>query len=327
MAKTKTDGYGNYVGDAEDRDIILGSLPPIAGTWFFTDPTSGLAANDGLAPGSAKANLFDAEALTVDGNGDGLAVFSRGSTSAGTTSYITAAKTISKNGLTIKGISSENIMFGRARVANDGNALASILTVSGDNNKFENLHFGNFGSGAAALGCLIVSGNRNHFKNCHFVGAGHATPGAETGAFDVKIDGGQENFFEGCVLGTDTIIRAAANGNLIVDGGAWRNRFKDCIFISYSATAGKGHINIADAAAMSGWMIFENCLFLNWNENGLTLVDACVIGTKPTSGQIMFNNCGFGGFTAVAGAGMSGCVYVANSAVVASGAGGIATTM
>lgn len=330
MARSKSDGYGNYQASADDLDKMIGALPPVLGTWFFADPKSGASGNNGLAPGGAKSNFFDAEALMVDANGDGLVQFSRGNTSADTTSYVTAAKDISKSGSYFKGIDSGNVMYGRARIANDTATLnlAKILTVSGSNNLFEGLHVGNFGSNAAAVGCLEVTGHRNHFKSCHFIGAGHATPAAVATAFDVKVNGAQETFFEDCVFGTDTIIRAAANANLVFDGGAWRTRFKNCIFISYSATAGHGMISLADADAISGFQMFENCKFLNWTPNGLTELTSVVIGTKATSGQLYFDNKSeYAGFGAWGAAGMSGCIYTGSVAPTASAGGGKAVTI
>jgi hypothetical protein len=329
MAGHKSDGAGNLVADAEDLDLMMGSLPPIRGTWYFVDPTSGLAAKNGLTPGSAKATFKDAYDLCTSGAGDGVVLMSAGTTAAGCTSYLSAVLDFSKHGVTVIGLSSGTKLYGRARIANLSTAvnLAYLIKVSGSNNRFVNVNMFNGGSDAAALGCLWITGHRNRFENCHFVGAGHATPAAETGTYDLLLDGGQENTFVECAFGTDTIIRAAASGNIRVDGGAWRNRFYDCEVISYSATAGKGHVLVVDATAFSGWMLFKGCSFLNWNENGVNLVDAALIGTKPNSGQIAFNDCGFFGFTAVEGAGMSGCGFVANSAAVASGAGGLATSV
>ncbi len=326
MAKRKTDGYGNYIGDSEDRDLIMGSLPPIRGTWYFVDPTSGLAAKDGLSPGSAKASLEEAYALCTSGAGDGICVFSAGTASAGTTSYLSDTITWSKHGITVFGVSSGARKFGRARVSNLSTAtnLAALITVSGDNNSFYNVHLFNGGSDAAALGALKVTGNRNHFENCHFIGAGHATPAAAAGAYDVMIDAGQENNFERCTFGTDTIIRGA-NGNIVFDGEAWRNSFYDCDIICYSETAGKGAIKSADATAFSGVQTFSRCRFTAWKPNGLGSLTSAFIGTKPNSGQILMDSCSLLGWAAWDSVGANDTVYVANSHAVASGVGGIAT--
>jgi hypothetical protein len=329
MAKKKTDGYGNLIADSEDLDIMLGALPPIRGTWYFVDPTSGLAANDGLSPGSAKASLKEAYDLCTDGAGDGICLMSAGTTSAGCTSYLTAALTWSKSGITVYGISSGTRKYGRARIANAAAStnLANLITMSGSNNRFMNVHMFNGGSNVAAVGCLSITGNRNAFENCHFVGAGHATPAAAVGAYDLEIAGGQENTFERCTFGTDTIIRAAANANIRFDGDAWRNAFYDCDVLCYSETAGKGAIMSVDATGLDGFQVFSRCRFMAWKPNGLGSLTAAIIGTKPNSGQILFDSCTLVGWAAWGAAGMSGAFYVANSDATASGAGGIATSV
>jgi len=201
--------------------------------------------------------------------------------------------------------------------------VTNLITVSGDNNSFVNVHFGNFGENALEVGAIEVTGNRNYFGNCHLLGAGHATPAATTGAYDLKLNGASGCTFESCTFGSDTIIRAAANGNIVYDGSCYRNRFYDCEIISYSETAGHGAINSIDATSMQGVDIFSRCRIINWKPNGAGALTAAQIGTAPTSGHFLFDSCSVFGYTAV---GASGVVYVANSAVVASGAGGISTT-
>jgi hypothetical protein len=204
---------------------------------------------------------------------------------------------------------------------------ANMIDLSGSNNTFMNLHVGNFGADALSVGCLKVSGHRNYFGNCHFIGAGHATPAATTGAYDLELNGGQENTFENCVFGTDTIIRGAANANIRFDTNVWRSRFYGCEILSYSATAGKGAIASADATALEGVQVFKECQFINWNENGIGALTSAFIGTKPTSGAILIDGCSLVGWAAWDSVGGNDMVYVVNSDATASGAGGIATTV
>jgi hypothetical protein len=202
------------------------------------------------------------------------------------------------------------------------NYLVNLITVSGSNNAFYNVHAGNFSADALSVGGIKVTGNRNYFGNSHFIGAGHATPGATTGAYDLEINGGQENTFERSVFGTDTILRAAANGNIRIDGGVWRTWFVDCDIMSNSATSGKGAVMFVDADCCSGVQTFTRTRFINWNDNGISDSTAAFIGTGPTSGAALIDNCVLLGYAAWDA---TGKVYVGNSAYVASGAGGIAT--
>jgi len=403
MAKRKTDGFGNYIADVTDLDIILGSLPPIRGTWYFVDPTSGSAGNNGLSPGGAFSSVKDAYEACADGAGDGIVLMSAGTTSAATTSYLKKTLTWAKSGITVIGLAAPTRMYGRARIANvevttpanttiahaahaitretgsflaDGwevgmtgvtvdsgsnngasftieavSALSMTITetfnvqakasvgscvmtsyvddlvaVSGSNNLFENVHIGNWSSHAKSLGGLKVSGNRNAFIGCHIVGAGHATPGAVTTARSLLIDGAQETTFERCTIGTDTVLKAAANAEIVFDGGAWRTAFYDCDVICYSATAGKGAIKSMDATALSGIHKFTRCRFSMWNENGMTSDDdgdSLFIGTAPTSGAIWMDassELGWAAWDATAG---NDRVYTSNGAVHAA-TGGIA---
>lgn len=326
MAKRKTDGFGNYIADAEDRDLILGSLPPIRGTWYFVDPKDGLAANDGLSPGSAKANVKEAYDLCSDGAGDGIVLFSAGTAAADTTSYLSAVLDWAKDGITVYGVSSGARMFGRAVISNTSTVLnlANLITVSGDNNAFYNVHVINLGTNVAAVGAVKVTGDKNYFNNCHFVGAGHATPGAATGVFDVFLDTADGNTFEKCVFGTDAIARGA-NGNIVFDNGAVRNAFYDCDIICSTTTAGKGAINSLAADAIYGVQIFSRCRFIAWKEGGLGTLTSAFIGTKPTNGNILIDSCAIAGWAAWDSVGANDVVYIANSDATASGAGGIAT--
>jgi len=202
--------------------------------------------------------------------------------------------------------------------------VTNLVTVSGDNNAFYNIHFGNFGANVLELGCVEVSGNRNYFGNCHLIGAGNIVPAADAGAYDLKLNGSSATTFEGCTFGSDTILHAAANAAILYDGTVGTSRFYDCDIYSYSKTAGHGAIKSADTTSVQGVEIFSRCRIINWNENGIADLTAAVIGTTPDSGHLLFDSCVFFGYTAV---GSTGFIYVGNAAAVASGAGGISTTI
>jgi hypothetical protein len=205
--------------------------------------------------------------------------------------------------------------------------IPEMVLVSGDNNRFLNFNIGNWSSHALSLGGIKVTGNRNYFGMGHAVGAGHATPGAVATAYDLLVDGGQENDFERITFGTDTILKAAANAEIVFDGTAYRTRFRDCDILCYSETAGKGAVKSMDATALSGFQVFSRCRFMAWKPNGLGALTSAFIGTKPTSGQILMDACSLVGWAAWDSVGANDTVYIGNSAAVASGAGGIATAV
>ncbi len=204
---------------------------------------------------------------------------------------------------------------------------AQLINVSGDNNVFVNINVGNFGSSQFAVGAVLNSGNRNAFLISHMYGGASTVPAGETGLYDLKLDGAEETYLSGCVFGSDTTLRDAANGNILFDGTALRTIFEDCIIMSYSKTSGKGAIKSADAGSISGVHTFRRCSFINWNENGIVALTSAFIGTKPTSGAFLMDACSLVGWAAWDSVGGNDMVYVTNSAAVASGAGGIATTV
>jgi len=391
-------------------DDFQGMLPGlIRGTWYFVDPKTGDNSKDGLSPATAVKDIETAYLRCKDGEGDGIAVLSAGTTSAHTTSYLKKTLVWAKSGITVIGVASGSRMASRARIAskeitstgttfaqaahaitretgsfiadgwvvgmkgyiadsgsNNGatftvtevsalsmtvsetlnvqtkaqtvscvltSYLPNVLTVSGSNNAFFNISIGNYGSQAGAIGGLLVTGARNYFDRCHLLGACATAPAATTGAYDIKLDdGASENTFERCVIGSNTVIRAAANGNIAFAGSAAgtapdRNAFYDCDILSYSETSGKGAIISESATSLQGVAIFARCRFINWNDNGIGALTSAFIGTKPTSGAILMDCCSLVGWAAWDSVGGNDMVYVANSAAVAAGAGGIATTV
>lgn len=273
--------------------IMGGGPPPIPGTYYHVNPRIGSNGNKGTDSNKPLASIVKAEDLLTTNVGDGIMVWSQGNTSANTTSYLSSALTFDKNGCVVYGVHSGTMVAGRARVANasGSNTLANMITISGSNNAFYNLHVANYGSGAAALGCIDLTGNRNYFQNCHFAGGGHATPAAETGMYSLKLQG-EENTFESCVIGLDSITRAAANAEILIDGGATRNIFRNCYIISFSDTAGKLAVKVADTTAIDRFLIFDNCIFYNFSTNhSQTLTAAFSVPASTQTHDIILKDC------------------------------------
>jgi len=301
MAKRRTDGYGNYVADSEDLDIILGSLPPIRGTWYFVDPTSGAAANNGLSPGGAKASIESAYALCVSGAGDGIVVMSAGTTSAGTTSYLTDTIAWSKHGITVVGLCSGGYYNQRARISTAETDLVSLINMTGANNRFFNISLYNGADiSNAQMAALKLAGVRNAFINCDFKGS-PATASAYKS--DLWLSAAHENLFLDCNFGNasyDAGDNAACH--IYMDGttGNGQNRFRDCTMIAQvSAGTAFGGLKSGAATALNGVMIFENLVAAAWqaNANKISLA-SWFLGTKPTTGLVLVKNSALGGYAA-----------------------------
>lgn len=105
---------------------------------------------------------------------------------------------------------------------------ATMVTISGSGCIFKNISIFHGVDQAAALTATSVTGSRNYFENVRIAGIGNDTQDAAN-ACSLKLDGASENTFVNCVIGLDTIAAGtAANSEILVDGGASRNLFKDC---------------------------------------------------------------------------------------------------
>lgn len=309
---------------------MIGGVPPIAGTYYHVNPRIGGNGNTGDDSAKPVADFQTGEDRLTTAVGDGMIVWSQGNSGSDTTSYLTEAVAFDKSGCTVIGVHAGQSYKGRARIsASSTYDLAYMMDVSGSNNSFYNLHFSNGGDANTALGCVRVTGGRNYFYNCHFVGAGHATPaavahaaGSSYGAHDLMLSS-SENTFERCTFGDVSIVHAAANANLVLAGQMSKNEFIDCTFTKYSATAGTGAIAIYAINVLNGWIVFDNCKFLNWNVNAATAHTSLMIGAAPTNPGLLFKDCGMIGWALWDSATGNDIAYITNGAGHATGGLGI----
>jgi hypothetical protein len=278
-----------------------GGIPAIFGNYYQVNPNA-LYGADGWPGTKAKpvADIQTAYGKVVSGQGDGIILWaSGGDTSADTTSYLTAQLVMDVFALTVVGMGAPVPSAQRARIANaSGTALANLVDVQGDNNKFYNLHCFQGDSTATSIGCWKVSGNRNYFNNCHFAGGGSATPAATAGMYSLWVTG-SENCFDYCVIGLDTVTRANANSELLFGAGtggqAARNRFRNCLFVSQSDTVGHGWVKIP-ASSIDRYTIFENCIFLNYSVNHATTLTSGFLNTATgNDANVILKDCGQAG--------------------------------
>ena len=321
--------------------IMGASIPAITGDYFHVCPGSSTIVNyKGKQVVSSSGNSGESLAAPLDsiataytkctsGAGDGIILWSYGTSTAMTTSYLTSAITWSKHGITTIGMGAPVMTSQRARVANASTAttLANLITVSGNNNTFLNAQFGNWGSGAAALGGVDVTGLRNYFSRCHIVGAGSTTPAQTTGSYSLQLTGATDNTFEECVIGTDTVDAdgsQAVTGVLKLGSDCQANFFTRCRFISgysyASSTCGMIHI-VGAGQGISRTHEFRDCSFVNYKTGApMTTPPLCVVvGTAPNNGVIwMTGNSDYLGYAAWAAASY-GRVFVTRPAAATTG--------
>ena len=306
--------------NSSQQNVIQANLGEFQiGTKYFVDPTSGSASNDGKTPSTAFKHLETAYAACTSGAGDSIVLISRGITTAGCTSYLTAALDWTKWGITVTGYCAPTRFGQRARISTAAVNLAYLIDVQGSNNSFYNISF--YNGGTTGIGGVKVSGDRNYFDNIHFVGGnGMTTP--TTADYSLSLDSGHENTFVNCIIGTDTFDKSDIAGTeLMVSNGCMRNRFIGCEFLSYR-TAGTtaGLINLVGGNSITRTMIFDNCSFHMYRDGNVTAEVNVVIGTDPNNGFIIFKNCIAHGFEDWAPA-TTARVYVASGAVSAEGGG------
>ncbi|MDD5722711.1 MAG: hypothetical protein PHY29_03100 [Syntrophales bacterium] len=290
--------------------VIGGSLPVIRGDWYFVNPDTTYSATQNPYPGSSSNpgtweqpmdSVVTAYGTCVDGKGDGICLLGGGTSTAECTSYLTAALTWSKSAITVYGACAPTRFSQRARISTQAVNLANLITVSGSNNAFYNISL--YNGGTTGAGCVKVTGDRNYFGNVHFMGGmGMTTPTVND--YDLYIDGGDENTFENCVIGSDTFDKTdIAGAELLVGSGAMRNRFYFCEFVSFrSAGTTAAIIKLVGAGdSITRTMYFDNCFFQMYRDGDVTAEAVVVIGTAPNNGFIVFKDCVRHGFTDWAG--------------------------
>lgn len=307
-------------------EYLKQQLPYIHGKWYFVDASDGNDSCAGTDPKLPLKTFAAAYGKTTSGNGDGICLFSRSDASGSNSFELTSALTFDKYGITVIGIAAPVGFFGRARIFADADAdLASLITVSGQNNRFINLTISQEGDANTCLCSVIVTGARNSFEGVHF-NLTHATPAgtAYASCLDLRAS---ENVFRDCTIGSNSTTWAqASNGQLTFSTTKQgQNLFTGCRILSKSKTAGHGALYIKGTTTMNGWTIFRDCQFLNFSPDGgaITTIATVVTGDAQTDCGILIHNCSEVGWAAWSV--LASKVYVGCSGETAAGAGGIAT--
>jgi hypothetical protein len=170
----------------------------------------------------------------------------------------------------------------RCRVVGTAAAdLTNVINFSGNGCIVKNMQFYNGADADVDNNAMTVSGDRCHFKNVMAAGMMHTTPAARAGSSSATLSGAAENLFEYCTLGTDTVLRASTNVEMILTSSS-KNTFRKCRFMTYSETAGHGLVSLVNSAA--GINFFEDSLFYSLSVNWATPIDNAflVTGTGAT---------------------------------------------
>jgi hypothetical protein len=227
---------------------LIDSLPPIAGHWYFVDPTSGNDGASGQAVSEAVKNIETAYGLCVSGAGDGICLLSRGTgTASQTTSYLTQELAWSKHGITVYGVCAPTRSFMRARVANKTITTTAALTVASADLKTMTRAAGSFITDGWVAGMkLTLAGDQT---TAHIVASVSAlsmtvttdmvaSAGAITSSTSYMVNlmtiSGSNNRFVNTMLWNGGTA-AAEIGGVVVTGS--RNAFENCHIVGGAGAA------------------------------------------------------------------------------------------
>ena len=242
---------------------------------FFVDTVNGDDDDNGLRLDRPLASVEAAEDLCTANQHDAVVMVGMA-----TADNLTASIAWDKSYTHLVGLTNDLPGLGqRARmVGTAAKDLTKLIELSGNGCVFRNLQFFQGGDAAGAVGNVLVSGSRNYLKNVFCAGGGHATPAALPGMYSLEVTG-DENYFEDCTIGLDTIIRTDGY-ELIV--AAARNKFRHCEVRSYCETSGRFMVKIDNTADMRD-TTFEDCLFFNYTVNWAS--GSANVFDMPTAGN------------------------------------------
>lgn len=281
------------LGTSGFNGLFLGGKPasqPEGAKNYYVDPANGSDSNSGL-PHEALKTVSEAYDRTVANRGDVVYVLNDGNTSGSVRE--SSGLVWAKDNTHLIGICSPSINQ-RSRItptsgSTDVDAFTPMFTLSADGCIISNVSFvqGNSEDGKASVG-ILCSGLRNYLSGVSVLTGQHANQGDEA-SYSVQVTG-EENVFERCYIGTDTISRGGAvSANVRFGSGstdqAARNIFRECLFPMFADDTDPVFV-LADATNdTQRWQLFERCNFLNTGSSTLT----AGIEWSDTAGKCFLN--------------------------------------
>jgi len=285
------------------------------GKAFFVDPYRGGDSNRGEQTYHPKKSVKSALSAARAGYNDVIYLASHTNTLATTADYLTSTLLWNKDSTHLIGIDSGNHAFQRSTIRPNQTATAAsvapLVNISANNCRFENISFINDLNAAAAVGAVYLSGDRNYFKNCHLGGNAGGTTADVGTQYSLYMYGAQENTFESCTIGIDTVSRSTQRYEIYFNkdassNGTARNVFKNCIIYTYATSTAMTWITYA-ASAVDRFNLFQNCIFINTGTSALAS-GFSISATGSPAGVLILKGCSLVGATA-SEASPSGALY------------------
>lgn len=266
----------------EDLAGMLG-LPSV-GKIVYVDP--GLTASGtGNTPDDAVKTLAEAYALISADNDDVVVIAPTSST--GRTSE-SAAITWAKRRTHVIGNGPLRKGWNRAGVSFASTVTGPSFTVSATNCSFTNIMFYQPND----INVMVnITAAYNTFNYCHFAGIANATTGDDTAARCVVITDADDNHFNSCMFGIDTILNSAANAIVELSGNTAvaRTQFNDCLWSIVCDNAGPRFVLFTGAYSSEVYTLFKDCLFLN-TRGGVTTMTVGMTVPASTNGRIILQD-------------------------------------
>lgn len=323
-------GATNFAGPVYAGGVLLGpgGLPVSTNGYqvYFVDPINGAVGN----PGTSEApvdSIATAYGKCVSGRGDVVCLVGGPGSDGGTnnTNRLSANFDWAKDNTHLIGLCAPTMVSQRSRIASASTPVdfTPFFTISADGCRFENVMF--FDAATTNPQCVKVTGQRNYFNNVHFAGMGAATGADDATACSLFLSGGDENTFDNCYIGLDTIERSTTNAEIMLEGGATRNIFRDCFIASFADNAGHLFVKIDGSGDIDRFVYFKNCFFYNAIESTGTAMTQAMNVHNTCGGMVIIHDCGMIGATDWCEAD-NGNVYITNAAPTA-GTSGIAVAV
>lgn len=264
---------------------ILGSglNLPYVGNIYYVDPFAGSDTNSGDAPDEALATVAAAYALTTSGAHDVVLINPSGGTGRTTE---TTAITWSNKFTHLIGNAAPTMQDARAGMNFTGTTgtAAGSITFSGT---------GCLVQGVTLTGTddvnvpVTITGSYNSFLGVDFKGALNATSGDDAASRALYINGGQENYFNGCTFGADTFARSTTNATVEFASAASRNFFDACDFRMFVDNAGPVAVLLTGTSAIDRDLVFRDCGFYAFSANNATPTTAVMdLSAQTATGHV-----------------------------------------
>jgi hypothetical protein len=277
--------------DVVAANAFIGSQFLTQGNTFFVRPKTGSDGSDGKSPKRALKTLTEALKLCTAGQNDVVYLMAESDTAGNTTDYQSVGLVWNKDLCHIIGVNAGGMISQRSRVGalSTAPAIAALFTLSANGCLIQNIEFFH-GAGSTTLSaaqtCVLVSGERNRFVNCMIAGMGDTTMDY-AGSNSLTVTG-EENLFQHCYIGLDTMIRATSITEVVISGAPSRIIFEYCHFSTW--TSGSTFKMITVASGVLSFVKFTDCDFVALQNQGGAVAPTGLIGITTMGGVVIVRN-------------------------------------